>query len=361
MTISGPRLGILGGGQLSRMLVQASSRLGLEPTVFALPGEPATQVCPRIFHGSMKNSKDLRGFFAELDLVIFENEFIPCDLLQQAAGETSVHFSPPLSAMRFVQDKLNQKKTLARLRIPSASYIPKAQHDSEQASENWLREVFQAFPRGAVLKWAQLGYDGKGTFFLNSPKDIPQAALFCTEADLKGVLLYAEERVAFKRELAIVGCLSLNGEFASYPLTISQQRNGICERVHGPAVSFGVPRRLETLARKHAEKLARELHLTGTFALEFFETRDGNLLVNEIAPRVHNTGHFTLDASDTDQFENHLRAVLGLPLGSTRSEPAFAMLNLLGPEELMAKMLNPPLPVPGAQVRGGTDDAASAR
>jgi 5-(carboxyamino)imidazole ribonucleotide synthase len=139
--------------------------------------------------------------------------------------------------------------------------------------------------------------------------------------------------VKFERELAIVACRSTTGEFSSYPLVVTEQRNGICFTVTGPAIAVGVNKAHESLARSYAQKLGEKLDLHGVFAIELFETASGEVFVNEIAPRVHNSGHCTQNSALTSQFENHWRAVLGMPLGSVDSASGFAMVNLLGPEK----------------------------
>ncbi|OFY98552.1 MAG: hypothetical protein A2070_03625 [Bdellovibrionales bacterium GWC1_52_8] len=337
------RLGILGSGQLARMLVQAAQKMGISPTILAdHPDSPAAQVCPSVVIGSIRDAKTLRGFLSGLDQVIFENEFIPCDVIQHAAEGLPVVFSPTIEAMRFLQDKLNQKQILQKLRIPCTRYIAAPFPLEDPAA--WLLSTQQNLGDRFVIKWAQLGYDGKGTFTFANAGDLSRAVLFCNEANLKKVQVYAEEFIPFRRELAIIGCHSRSGEYTNYPPVISEQENHVCLWTKGPASALSVKAPVIRAAEKAAETLARAIPLHGVFAIEFFETKKGKLLVNEIAPRVHNTGHFTLNASDTDQFENHIRAISGMPLGSPRSRPAFAMINLIGPPELRKKVQAPALP-----------------
>jgi len=208
-----------------------------------------------------------------------------------------------------------------------------------------------------VFKWAQQGYDGKGSWISqsassSSPSNEAQAVAFCRSAIDRRLPLFVERKISFRRELALVACRSRRGEFAAYPLVVTEQKQGICHRVRGPAIAFGVSDTLERQARSFAQKVADSIPLEGVFAVEMFETDRGELLVNELAPRVHNSGHFTQDASRVSQFENHLRAVLGLSLGQTDSEPAFAMLNLLGPQGLPAsgRETRPPLPFVGPRL-----------
>jgi len=318
--------------------------MGVEPWVFvATPEDPAARVCPRSFCGSLKKVSDLRSFFEKVDWVIFESEFIPPDTLREAARGLEVQFFPELASMEFLQDKLKQKSLLQRLRIPTARYYALKGTDLHAFREAW--EHLGATK--GVLKWAQLGYDGKGTLFVDgSAKSQQEAALFLSEAALRRVNVYLEERVDFKRELAVAACASADA-FCAYPLVVSVQKQGICHHVMGPATAVGVKATLEKQAKAIAEKIAIATPLLGVFAIEFFESKSGKLLVNEIAPRVHNSAHYTQDAAVTDQFENHIRAAMGMELGITTTAPAFAMLNILG---LSGVARAATLPEPGSNV-----------
>ncbi len=340
LSMAGKTVGIIGGGQLAQMLVEAAHRLGLDPVVLVTsPADPAAQVCKKIVVGHWTDEKSLRQLFEQTEIVAFENEFIPCDLVEKAAQGLSsgrrVRFFPSLGAIRKLQDKLEQKAVLRELSIPAPEYEP-LPPGADPAS--WFKKVSERFGGRCVLKWARLGYDGKGTFLSKGGRsDVAAAEAFCAQAAAKGVPVFAEAMIPFKRELAVVASYSVTGEFAAYPLVISQQEKGICRLVVGPATSFGVGEETERLAHEYARKVASKLDLHGTFAIEFFEAEDPEtgktrLLVNELAPRVHNTGHYTQDAAETSQFENHWRAILGMPLGDVAVAPGFSMLNLLGPE-----------------------------
>lgn len=325
------RVGILGGGQLARMLAESAWRMGFRPITLALSAEdPAAQICPDSVYGSLTDPIALRRFLSQVDTVVFENEFVDCELLSQMSEGLSVTFAPSLEVLFQLQDKIRQKEILTKLGIESSRYLV---HSKKADLKKWLQQVQEEFPNGFVLKWAQLGYDGKGTWISpEGTKNFSGDALkFCEAAVAKGVPLFAEEKVPIKREVAVVGVYSTDREFAAYPLVISQQVTGICRLVTGPAQALGVNADLEKKAHQAARSLAESISLYGSFAIEFFETFDGKLLVNEIAPRVHNTGHYTQNAADTSQFENHWRAVLGLGLGEVSTTPGFAMLNLLGP------------------------------
>jgi 5-(carboxyamino)imidazole ribonucleotide synthase len=221
-------------------------------------------------------------------------------------------------------NKLEQKRAFVRLGIPTARFDA---YDGSLSVEDWVENLGRALGPSYVVKWAKQGYDGKGTCMAQA-SDTRAAIDFAKRATDRGIAVYAEEKISFLRELALLTVHSVTGELAFYPLVQSEQLRGICKWVEGPLAGVS---RLEAEACVHAERIAHDQRLHGVFAIEWFETPDGKLLANELAPRVHNSGHFSQDASRTSQFENHCRAVLGLPLGSTSSAQAFAMLNLLAP------------------------------
>lgn len=348
-------VGILGGGQLARMLAEAALRLGLRPVAFSEEEDcPAAEVCVEVIPGRVESSSaSLRRFLAEMPVVCFENEFVDCDALEAATPEHATKFFPRLPAIRILQDKLNQKKLLSRLGIPTSPFI---ELDPGRGFAAEIARAFHELQGAIVLKWSRLGYDGKGVRMVSSPSEpeIDGAVRFCEAASGRGIAVFAEGKIDFARELAIIGCASTRGspgggEVVCYPLVISEQEGGICRRVVGPARLLGVDPTLETQAIQAAEKTARGAGLSGAFGIEFFETRPGELLVNEIAPRVHNTGHYTQNAFPASQFENHWRAILELPLFDPRQgslAPFFAMLNLLGPAGLSFSPAEMPLPVP---------------
>lgn len=345
------RVGILGGGQLSRMLVESADRMGLRPIVFAAnASEPAAQVCPGAFFGSSGNEASLRSFFNQCDQVIFENEFLEIPVLRQASAGLRIRFTPSLEVMEKFQDKLIQKEILVLHKIPTADF--EVWNSSQESSGEWLNRVRQKWRDQFVLKWSRGGYDGKGTWI--APGDEASALHFIEEGTKKSARIYAEEKIPFVRELALVSFAGrATGEFQSLPLVISQQEKGICRWVQGPATALGVSLDTENQARQIAQNLVMALGLEGAFAIEWFETADGKLWVNEIAPRVHNSGHFSMTACLASQFENHWRSVLGLPMGEARSFPFFAMWNLLGPASGMTTPLrnvSPPEASAGIQL-----------
>ena len=326
---AGLRAGILGGGQLARMLAEAGIRMGLRPVVFAdSPEAPAARVTSAVVLGKLTDAESLKKFLSSVDIVVFESEFVDTSRLKECVSSEEMFF-PKLACIERLRDKLRQKELLKELGIPTAPFVPY----TGQPLESWIATVAGRFNDRCVFKWGQLGYDGKGVFVhRRHGMDKDAARIFCEGALRLGVSLFAEEWIDFKRELALVSIASRTQEVKSYPLVLSEQLNSICWRVTGPATGLGVEASLEKKAVEMATRIAKATGIVGTFAIEMFETPEGDLRVNELAPRVHNSGHFTQDGAATSQFENHWRAVLGLPLGSVICAPGFAMLNLIGPE-----------------------------
>jgi 5-(carboxyamino)imidazole ribonucleotide synthase len=348
-TLTPLRIGILGGGQLARMLAEQAYRLGLSVVVYAEERDsPAAQVCRDARFGALNDRDALAAFFRNVDVVAFENEFVDTSLLRECAAEARVTFVPSLETIATLQDKLNQKRILTDANVPTARYIVVEPGEGDAA---FIERAFAMSPRGVVFKWSRMGYDGHGVFIARTPD--PSLESFFERGRARGGEIYAEEAVDFVRELAMVMTVSRDGaDSIAYPLVVSRQERGICREVRGPARLFGVAAQLEDAARDACARVAAATNLGGTFALEFFETAGGALLVNEIAPRVHNTGHYSQNACSASQFENHIRAVAALPLAAIHSAPAFAMYNILGPDAMdrAAEGTAPPLPGPGTHV-----------
>lgn len=334
-------LGIIGGGQLAKMLAQAALSLGQKPLCLcSSPQDPAAIFSDPSYIVDIVSETSLMKLFESCDLLTFENEFIDCDRLEKLKLHYNTEVLPTPASVKILQDKLGQKTLLEKLAIPSA---PHKKIDPSMALKNWpslYQSLSLDFPNGLVLKWSRLGYDGKGTFIISPQKVYDEKRLsdFFLSALKKGVEVFAEEKIDFTRELAVIGCYSTSDEFKAYPLVVSEQKDGICFWTYGPALSLGIDQQIETLAHAYAQKIAKELKLYGSFGVEFFLTKDSELLVNELAPRVHNTGHYTQNASCTSQFENHLRAIMGLPLGETKVEnQLFIMRNLIGEQVQLKK------------------------
>lgn len=340
-------VGILGGGQLAMMLTHAGKKLGLDVHIFATsPSDVAIASADAHVVSDFTQVKELHQFFAPLRAVIYENEWIDPQVLEEALQGTSARISPSPRTMSACANKLGQKELLEDLAVPSSKFNSfKPESDSDPL--RWLEGLKQRFSGGCVLKWAKGGYDGKGTLVFPAADQSqvipPEIADFVLQAVHKNVSVYAEEFVDFQQELALLTIRARNGSCQFYPMVVTRQEDGVCAEVTGPASAFGLNPALEQLAQEYAKKIGQHLDLFGVFAIEFFHTKDGRLLVNEIAPRVHNSGHFTLDGAVISQFESHWRAVLGLPITDLSCAKYFAMVNILGPQGFSGQLQAPDL------------------
>lgn len=310
-------LGIVGAGQLARMMVPAALELGIRPRVLAeAPGMSAEIAATQV--GDYRDLDTVRAFAKTVDAITFDHEHVPQSVLT-ALVEAGVAVHPGPEALLFAQDKLRMRQRIAELELPGPDF-------AEVRSADDVDAFVHAHGGVAVLKTARGGYDGKGVAIVRSGED---AAEFIAHAAETGVPLVVEEKVPFVRELAQLVARRPSGELRSYPLAETVQRDGVCAEVMVPAPSTSAE--TAEVARDIAETIARELGVTGILAVELFETADGRVLVNELAMRPHNSGHFSQDAAVTSQFENHVRAVLDLPLGDTAlTAPAAVMVNVLG-------------------------------
>lgn len=322
-------IGILGGGQLARMMALAGYPLGLGFRFYDQNGIEAVQALGKCVHASWEDADALRTFAHGLDAVTIDTENVPTRVLRYLARETFAF--PNAVALRTAQDRAREKACFRALGIPTADYrLVETQADLEQA--------VAALGLPSVLKTRRLGYDGKGQTVLRAEADVPAA----WEA-LGGVPLLLERFVEFERELSLVAVRARDGQMAYYPLVENRHEKGILTATLAPAP--GVSASLQRHAEEYLARLMQTLRYVGVLTVEFFQC-DGRLVANEMAPRVHNSGHWTIEGAETSQFENHLRAGLGLPLGSTRPRGRCLMLNLLGtipPREAV-------LAVPGAHL-----------
>jgi len=305
---------MVGAGQLARMTCPAATELAVGFRLLAdSAGDSAAQVWPHVQVGDYRSLDDLRAFAAGCDVVTFDHEHVPPAHLA-ALEEAGVVLRPGPAALRFAQDKLAMRETLTELGVPCPRYEPVR---DLATMEKFAQQV--GWP--LVLKATSGGYDGKGVWVCGSPAEAAEVL------DL-GLSLLAEEHVPFVRELAALVARSPHRQGAAYPVVQTVQRDGICREVIAPAP--GLSEGLTAQAQAMALRLANALKVTGLLAVELFETADG-LLVNELAMRPHNTGHWTIDGAVTSQFEQHLRAVLDLPLGNpAMTTPYAVMANLLG-------------------------------
>ncbi|MFZ5607317.1 MAG: 5-(carboxyamino)imidazole ribonucleotide synthase [Pseudomonadota bacterium] len=309
-------VGILGGGQLARMLALAGAPLGLRFLVLDSASDAcAGQFAPMVV-GDYTDRAALEEFASRIDVATFDFENVPAESAEWLTGKVPVFPTP--RALATAQDRLAEKTLFRELGIP----VPPFADVPDRAA---LDAAVAALGTPCILKTRRLGYDGKGQFRIKTPADV-EAAWDALGAQAAKVGLILEGFVAFQRELSVVAVRGRDGEFRAWPLTENWHVDGVLSASLAPAPVDGAQR---DTALSHARKLAEALDYVGVFALELF-CRDGELLANEMAPRVHNSGHWTIEGSETSQFQNHLRAVLGLPLGDTRMVGHACMLNWIG-------------------------------
>ncbi|MDB6082121.1 MAG: 5-(carboxyamino)imidazole ribonucleotide synthase [Gammaproteobacteria bacterium] len=304
-------MGIVGAGQLGRMLALAGYPLGvrclfLDRTAHA----PGAQVAP-ILVGELEDAALLRDLAARSDVLTFDWENISGAALAPLEKATAVR--PPRAALEVAQDRLQEKALFGALGIPTAAH---AAVDTRADLERATCKI--GIP--GVLKTRRMGYDGKGQFVVRQPGDVDAAW-----ARIGGTGLIYEKFQSFSREVSIIGARSAAGEIVYYPLSANSHSDGVLRYSIAPFVDKG----LERLARRYLKKVMETLEYVGVLTIEFFVVK-GRLIANEMAPRVHNSGHWSIDGCVTSQFENHLRAICDMPLGSTRALGHSAMINFLG-------------------------------
>jgi len=311
-----PVVGILGGGQLARMLALAAAPLGVNSLVVDGSADAcAGQVAPLVV-ADWTDHAALEAFAAKVDVVTFDFENVPAETARRLAERVAVFPAP--QALAVAQDRLAEKTLFRACGLPTTEFM--AVDTREQ-----LDQALAAVGTPAILKTRRLGYDGKGQFRLARLADADAAwAALGAQAATLGLIL--EAFVPFERELSVLAVRGRSGEFRTWPLTGNWHVDGVLSMSLAPAPDLG---QLQQRAGEHARMLAEHLDYVGVFALELF-VRDGKLLGNEMAPRVHNSGHWTIEGAHTSQFENHVRAVLGLPLGDTGMRGAAAMFNWVG-------------------------------
>ncbi|MEB3048774.1 5-(carboxyamino)imidazole ribonucleotide synthase [Mycolicibacter sp. MYC123] len=313
---------MVGGGQLARMTHQAAIALGQRLRVLAADAdEPAAQVSPDVVIGSHTDLDALRRAAAGATVLTFDHEHVPGELLEKLVAE-GVTVAPPPAALLHAQDKLVMRRKLAALGAPVPRF---AAIETVDAVDEFA--VVTGGPM--VIKAARGGYDGRGVSIVD---DAEQARAAVADYLAAGVAVLAEERVAMRRELSALVARSPFGQGAAWPVVETVQQDGICVTVIAPAPDLSDES--AAAAQRLALRLADELGVVGVLAVELFETTDGALLVNELAMRPHNSGHWTMDGAATSQFEQHLRAVLDYPLGATSPVVAVTvMANVLGAAE----------------------------
>ncbi len=311
---------MIGGGQLARMMAQAAVALGVPIRLLAEDEVAcAAQVVPDTLVGDYRDLDTLRKVAEGCPVVTFDHEHVPSEHLHSLAADGHV-CRPGPEALMHAQDKAVMRARLSKLGVP----CPRHAVVSDRAEVTHFAGSVGGFP--VVLKTTRGGYDGKGVWVVGSEAESAEAFAVAASG---GVPILAEEKVDFRRELSALVARSPSGQVAAYPVVQSVQRGGVCWEVVAPAP--GLDPGLSVEAQQIAMTVAGELDVTGVLAVELFETADGQILVNELAMRPHNTGHWSMDGAVTGQFENHLRAVLDLPLGSPAARATWTvMVNILG-------------------------------
>ena len=309
-------VGILGGGQLARMMALAGAPLGLRFLVMDTAADACAGQFAPLLVGDYRDESALAEFASKVDVATFDFENVPAESAEWLAQRVPVFPNP--RALAVAQDRLVEKSLFRELGIPVGAF-------ADVGSLDALRSEVDRLGGACILKTRRLGYDGKGQFRIKSPADV-DAAWQALGAQAGTVGLIVEAFIPFERELSVVAVRGRDGEFRTWPLTENWHVDGVLSASLAPAQVDAV---LAEAAYAHARRLAESLDYVGVFALELFY-REGELLANEMAPRVHNSGHWTIEGAETSQFQNHLRAVLGLPLGETRTLGHACMLNWIG-------------------------------
>lgn len=334
------KIGILGGGQLGRMLVEAANRLNLQTVILDSPGAPAKQINALHPHidGSFASADSIRLLAKECDILTYEIEHIDTKVLEVIEGQ--VEIQPSWKTVRIIQDKCLQKSHLTKAGVATAVSL-----GVETNTYSCLSDVGAELGYPFMLKSRTLAYDGRGNCVVSSPDAIGSALEV-----LKNRPLYAEKWAPFIKELAVMVIRKKDGTCVSYPTVETVHEDNICKLVYAPA---RVPDDIRAKARKLAEKAVGSFWGAGIFGVEMFLLEDGTLLVNELAPRPHNSGHYTIEACPTSQYEAHLRAITDLPIHSfsaslSTPDTNAIMLNLLGPSSF--EIARESLSVKGATV-----------
>ncbi|MBD2202002.1 5-(carboxyamino)imidazole ribonucleotide synthase [Calothrix sp. FACHB-1219] len=320
------RVGIIGGGQLAWMMADGAKKLGIE-LIVQTPSQqdPAVNIAQETVFAVVDDAKATQVLAQKCDVITFENEFVNLEALSVLENQ-GVCFRPRLAALAPLLDKYHQRCYLQELGVPVPQFFAVDESLIQQPTELQGKIAHLGFPQNnpIVLKSRRHGYDGQGTFIIKDWESLQQ------KLASKNQLYLIEEFIPFERELAIIAARSVDGEVVTYPVVETQQEQQVCRRVIAPAeITANLADEIEAIART----LLNNLEVVGVFGIELFLTPDGRVLVNEIAPRTHNSGHFSLDACETSQFEQLLRAVCGLPLGNTTLQTQGAvMVNLLGYE-----------------------------
>lgn len=319
-------VGILGGGQLGKMLAQEAAKMGIKVKVLdPTPGCPASSVAEQMV-GSFRDADAVKAFAADVDVLTVEIEHIDADAMEAAAAASGIEVQPTPGTLRTIQDKFRQKQHFAAAGVPLPEF-------REIKCGKCAAAAGDAFGYPYMLKSKTLAYDGRGNAVVDSPEGL-EAAVAALGGYERG--LYAEKFVPFVCELAVMVVRSRSGEVAAFPVVQTIHRDNICHTTEAPAL---VPGSVTAAASRAAEAAVACLEGAGVFGVELFLLPDGGIVLNEVAPRPHNSGHYTIEACGMSQYEAHLRAVLGWPLGDPSLKVgASIMLNILGEGEGAAGM-----------------------
>ncbi|PHS36179.1 MAG: 5-(carboxyamino)imidazole ribonucleotide synthase [Robiginitomaculum sp.] len=320
----GATIGIFGGGQLGRMLGQAARTLGYKAHIFdPFDDTPAGRIADTQTTAAYEDKRAVEAFAARCDVLTYEFENIPLETIKCAASITPAF--PDATALHTSHDRLVEKTFLSdKADAPVVDFAP-------IESMHSLSEFVREFGAPAVLKTRRFGYDGKGQVKITSARDVKAGF-----ARLGGTDLIAESFVPFVREFSIIATRGQDGEIACYPLTENVHKH---HRLHTSIAPTNDPQNIEPEAQTITRRILQALNYVGTMGVEFFELEGGKLIVNEIAPRVHNSGHWTMDGGCVDQFEQHIRAITAMELGITKPKYVVKMTNLIGDEILQADEL----------------------
>jgi 5-(carboxyamino)imidazole ribonucleotide synthase len=313
MTPLTKRIGVLGAGQLGRMLAIAGYPLGHKFGFYGVSHEEPSAMLGHMYAHS-DDAQSIEALLNFAQVLTFESENTSVDLVNRLSRVCPVY--PSAHSLSVTQNRVREKRMFAQLDIPCADCAPVVCLDS-------LKQAIARIGLPAVLKTQEQGYDGKGQFVLREAKDAEQAW-----ASLGGQACVLEKFVSFTRELSMIAVRNAQGQQVYYPLVENTHRQGILRVTRAPAQ--GIDAKLQAVAEGYMQKLLDGLEHVGVLTLELFDTPEG-LLANEMAPRVHNSGHWTIEGAQTCQFENHIRAITGMPLGSTQAlQPFIAMVNIIG-------------------------------
>jgi 5-(carboxyamino)imidazole ribonucleotide synthase len=318
------RIGIVGGGQLGRMLGFAAKKMGFVVTVIdPTPNSPAGQVVDEQIVANVKDEKAIRQLAKKSDYLTFEVELANAEILEELSKE-GIEVHPSAKTLIIIKDKFAQKEFLSKAGIPVAESIAVENKEDILAAAKKFKYPF-------LLKARFDAYDGRGNALIKKPSDIETGM-----KKLEGRKLYVEKFVPFVKEVAVMVARSTTGEIKTYPVVETIHKNNICHLVLAPApVNTATQKKAQNLAKK----VMQNLKGAGVFGIEMFVTKSNKVIINEIAPRVHNAGHFSMEACVTPQFEQHIRAITGMPLGNTEMiVPAAVMINILGERQGTAEI-----------------------